>query len=72
MPDYCPTPEEIAAACRQIQSEWSEGERLRRGASQSGFARLRARLTDGVMPHNESITHPKGRVAAAAGRHSRS
>lgn len=32
-PQYLPTPEEIAAACRAIQSEWTETERLTRKMS---------------------------------------
>jgi hypothetical protein len=34
--DYCPTPEEIAAECRKIQSEWSERERWRRAGYAEG------------------------------------
>ncbi|HUG91039.1 MAG TPA: hypothetical protein VML55_09410 [Planctomycetaceae bacterium] len=34
--DYCPTPEEIAAECRKIQSEWSERERWRRAGYTEG------------------------------------
>ena len=29
---YMPTPEEIKAACKAIQEEWSEPERMRRSA----------------------------------------
>jgi hypothetical protein len=34
--DYCPTPDEIAAECRKIQSEWSERERWRRAGYAEG------------------------------------
>lgn len=30
---YCPTPEEIAAACREIRAEWSEDDWRRRRVS---------------------------------------
>lgn len=30
MSEYNPTPAEITEACREIQSEWTEAERLRR------------------------------------------
>ena len=34
--DFCPTPEEIAAECRRIQSEWSDRERWRRAGFSEG------------------------------------
>lgn len=40
-PEYCPTPEEITAECRQIQAEWSERERWRRAGYAEGQPTVR-------------------------------
>ena len=34
--EYLPTPDEIAEACRQIQSEWSDHERYQRTSAHEG------------------------------------
>ena len=36
---YLPTPEEIRAACEEIQAEWTEAERGRRSRGQAGRPR---------------------------------
>jgi len=43
--EYIPTPEEIQAACHEIQSEWSESERRRRaGLHQPSMHRANVRI----------------------------
>lgn len=69
--DYCPTPDEIAAACLAIRAEWSEEERLLRRVGISGFARLHAQVLADVMPLGAK-RGPASATAVAAGRHSRS
>lgn len=40
--NYLPSPEEIAAACREIQAEWTESERRRRAGLADGSPSWRA------------------------------
>jgi hypothetical protein len=57
LPEYCPSPAEIRAACLAIQQEWSPEERASRRTSHSGFALLRLEF----LPGSEHPTRPPER-----------
>lgn len=47
LPFYCPTPEQIRAACLEIQQEWSPEERASRRMGHGGFAMLQIEFLPG-------------------------
>jgi hypothetical protein len=57
LPEYCPSPAEIRAACLEIQREWSPEERASRRTCHSGFALLRLEF----LPDGEHPTRPPER-----------
>lgn len=47
LPFYCPTPDQIRAACLEIQREWSPEERAARRMGHGGFAMLQIEFLPG-------------------------
>jgi hypothetical protein len=74
LPQYCPTPSQIRAACLEIQREWSPEERAERRLGHGGFAQFHVQfLPDSEHPlyvpgRSEDLAHGRSRFYAANGR----